>query len=104
VARIDALFAIEREIDRKLPSERQRVRQDRTRPRVEALENWLREQYARLSPNNQVAKAIAYRLNRWDGLVRFLDDGRLCLSNNAAERALRGIAMRHSLRTPFSSV
>ena len=58
---------------------------------------WLREQYARLSPANQVAKAIAYSLNRWDGLARFLDDGRLCMTNNAAERALRGIAVgRHN--------
>ena len=53
----------------------------------------MREQYARLSANNQVAKAIAYSLNCCDVLVRFLDDGRLCLSNNAAERALRGIAV-----------
>ena len=59
---------------------------------VEALGSWLHEQYARLSPNSQVAKAIAYSLNSWDALLRFLDVGRLCLSNNAAERALRGIA------------
>jgi transposase len=97
VARTDALFAIEREIVGKPPSERQRVRQERSRPRVEALEAWLREQYDRLSPNGQVAKAIAYSLNRWDGLARFLDDGRLCMTNNAAERALRGIAVgRHN--------
>jgi transposase len=97
VARTDALFAIEREINGKPPSERQRVRQERSRPRVEALEAWLREQYDRLSPNSQVAKAIAYSLNRWDGLARFLDDGRLCMTNNAAERALRGIAVgRHN--------
>jgi transposase len=97
VARTDALFDIEREINGKPPLERQRVRQERSRPRVEALETWLREQYARLSPNSQVAKAIAYSLNRWDGLARFLDDGRLCMTNNAAERALRGIAVgRHN--------
>jgi transposase len=97
VARTYALFDIEREIKGKPPLERQRVRQERSRPRVEALETWLREQYARLSPNSQVAKAIAYSLNRWDGLARFLDDGRLCMTNNAAERALRGIAVgRHN--------
>src|SRR6185436_16744702 len=79
VTRTDALFAIEREINGEQPAERRRVRQERSRPRVEALEAWLREQYARLSPNNQVAKAIAYSLNRWDGLARFLDDGRLCM-------------------------
>ena len=47
----------------------------------------------RLSPNNQIAKAIAYSLNAWDALVRFLDDGRMCLTNNAAERALHCIAV-----------
>jgi transposase len=97
VRRADALFAIEREINGKSPSERRRVRQERSKAPVEELENWLREQYDRLSPNNQVAKAIAYSLNRWDGLARFLDDGRLCMTNNAAERALRGIAVgRHN--------
>ena len=97
VARIDALFTIEREINGKPPAERRRVRQERSRTRVEALESWLREHYDRLSPNSQVAKAIAYSLNRWDGLARFLDDGRLCMTNNAAERALRGIAVgRHN--------
>jgi transposase len=75
------------------PVERWRVRQERSRPLVEALGLWLREQYARLSPAGQVAKAIAYSLNCWNALWRFLDDGRLCLSNNAAERALRGIAV-----------
>jgi transposase len=97
VARIDVLFAIEREINGLPAPERQRVRQERSRPRVEALEAWLHEQYAKLSAANQVAKAIAYSLNHWHGLVRFLDDGRLCMTNNAAERALRGIAVgRHN--------
>jgi transposase len=93
VSRTDALFAIEREINGKPPAERQCVRQERSRARVEAMEAWLREQYRRLSPNSQVAKAIAYSLNAWDALIRFLDDGRLCMTNNAAERALRGIAV-----------
>ena len=93
VARIDALFAIERDINGLPPDERLEVRHERGRPRVEALGVWLREQRGRLSPNNQVAKAIAYSLNIWDALVRFLDDGRLCMTNNAAERALRCIAV-----------
>ena len=93
VARIDALFAIERDINGLSPDERRQIRHERSRPRVEALGTWLRGQHARLSPNNQVAKAIAYSLNAWDALVRFLDDGRLCLTNNAAERALRCIAV-----------
>jgi transposase len=93
VARIDTLFAIERDINGLPPDERCRVRHERSRPRVEALGILLREQHGRLSPNNQVAKAIAYSLNAWDALIRFLDDGRLCMTNNAAERALRGIAV-----------
>ncbi len=97
VRRTDVLFAIEREINGKSPAERRHVRQERSRARVEELETWLRGQYDKLSPHNQVAKAIAYSLNRWDGLARFLDDGRLCMTNNAAERALRGIAVgRHN--------
>jgi transposase len=93
VARIDALFAIERDINGLPPDARRQVRHERSRPRTEALGVWLREQHARLSPNNQAAKAIAYSLNAWDALARFLDDGRLCMTNNAAERALRCIAV-----------
>ncbi|MPZ36255.1 MAG: transposase [Rhodospirillales bacterium] len=104
VARIDALFAVERDINGLSPEERRKVRQQRSRPRVGALGTWLREQHARLSPHGKVAKAIAYSLNAWDALVRFLDDGRLCMTNNAAERALRGIATRGSLCTPSSSI
>src|SRR5216683_1006997 len=97
VERIDALFAIEREINGAAPHECERVRHERSRPLVVALETWLREQRRKLSARNQIAKAIQYSLNRWIALTRFLDDGRLCMSNNAAERALRGIAVgRHN--------
>jgi transposase len=95
--RIDALFAIERDIAGKPPPERARVRSKHSRPLVTALETWLRKQRAKLSAKNEVAKAIAYSLNQWRGLIRFLDDGRLCMSNNAAERALRCVAVgRHN--------
>ena len=57
------------------------------------LESWMREQRAKLSRGNDVAKAMEYMLKRWPAFIRFLDDGRICLSNNAAERALRGIAL-----------
>jgi len=97
VRRIDALFAIEREINGLTPEERQRRRHQRSRPLVAELESWLREQRARLSAKNETAKAIDYSLKRRPALTRFLDDGRLCLSNNGAERALRGIAVgRHN--------
>ena len=75
------------------PMERRRVRNERSWPLILALEAWLREQRAKLSARNDTAKAISYSLNRWAGLTRYLDDGRLCMSNNAAERALRGIAL-----------
>ena len=73
------------------------MRTERSRPLVIELETWLREQRAKLSARSETAKAIDYSLKRWTALTRFLDDGRLCMSNNAAERALRGIAVgRHN--------
>ena len=53
----------------------------------------MREQRAKLSRGNEVAKAMDYMLKRWIAFTRFLDDGRICLSNNAAERGVRGIAL-----------
>ena len=93
VKRIDALFAIEREINGLMPEERLRVRQERSRSLIIELQTWLREQRARLSKNSDTTKAINYSLNRWDAFTRFLDDGRLCISNNAAERELRAVAL-----------
>jgi transposase len=93
VRRIDELFAIERDINGKSPEERRAARQERSKPLVVALEAYLREQRERLSPKNDLAKAIHYMLVRWASFTRFLDDGRICLSNNAAERALRGVAL-----------
>lgn len=93
VRRIDALFAIEREINGRPPEQRVSVRRERSKPLVEALERWLREERRRLSSKSPVAKAIDYSLKRWTAFTRFLDDGRICLSNNAAERAVRGIAV-----------
>jgi transposase len=93
VERIDALFAIEREINRLTPQERVRVRHERSQPLVTELESWLREQRGRVSKNSETGKAISYSLKRWVALTRFLDDGRLCMSNNAAERELRAVAV-----------
>ena len=73
-------------------------------PLVADLESWMREQRAKLSRSNDVAKAMDYMLKRWTAFTRFLDDGRICLSNNAAERALRGIAMTESFYTSSSSI
>jgi hypothetical protein len=93
VQRIDALFEIERSINGLDANRRKAARQDRSAPLVAGLETWMREERAKLSRNNDVAKAMDYMLKRWGSFARFLDDGRICLSNNAAERALRGIAL-----------
>ena len=93
VRRIDELFDIEREINGKPPDERLRVRQARSKSLVDALEIWLRDERRKLSSKAPVAKAIDYSLKRWPAFTRFLDDGRICMSNNAAERAVRGIAV-----------
>lgn len=93
VRMIDAIFAIERDINGASAEQRLAVRQDRSRQRVADFEAWMRTGRARLSRHNEVAKAIDYMLKRWAAFVRFLDDGRICLTNNAAERALRGIAV-----------
>jgi transposase len=91
--RIDALFAIERDINGHSAEQRRAVRQALSAPLVAELEGWMREQRARLSRTNDLAGAMDYMLKRWPAFTRFLDDGRVCLSNNAAERALRGIAL-----------
>lgn len=93
VRRIDALFEIERGINGETPERRRAVRQELSAPLVANLEAWMREQRTKLSRRNDVAKAMDYMLKRWSAFTRFLDDGRICLSNNAAERALRGIAL-----------
>ena len=93
VRRIDALFAIERTINGLAPSERLRVRQEQSAPLVADLEGWLREERSRLSRSAAVAQPIDYMLRRWERFAGFLGDGRSCLTNNAAERALRGFAL-----------
>jgi transposase len=93
VKRIDAVFDIEREINGRPPDDRLAVRQEQVRPLVDELEAWLREKRVGLSRHDDVARAIDYMLKRWDGFTAFLDDGQVCLTNNAAERALRGLAL-----------
>jgi len=93
VKRIDALFDVEREINGLSAEKRLAVRKERSAPLLADLEAWMREERARLSRHVPVAKAMDYMLNRRPGFARFLEDGRICLTNNAAERALRGIAL-----------
>lgn len=93
VRRIDAIFAVEREING-LAADARRARRDAdVRPLVEQLEAWMRTERARLSRHAGGAQAMDYMLKRLPAFTRFLDDGRICLTNNAAERALRGIAV-----------
>jgi transposase len=93
VQRIDALFDIERDINGHAIEARQTARQALSAPLVVDLHRWLGGQRAKLARGNDIAKAIDYLLKRWTAFTRFLDDGRICLTNNAAERALRGIAL-----------
>ena len=93
VRRIDAIFAIEREINGLAADDRRTARQNRVAPLVGELAEWMRAERGRLSRHADTAKAMNYMLKRWAAFTRFLDDGRICLTNNAAERALRGIAL-----------
>ncbi|WP_414655901.1 IS66 family transposase [Frateuria sp.] len=91
--RIDALFDIEREINGLPPDQRRAVRQAQSAPWIAELESWMMATRDKLSRGHDLAKAFTYMLRRWPSFTRFLDDGRICLSNNAAERALRSVAL-----------
>jgi transposase len=93
VRRIDAIFDVERDINGLPAAQRCAVRQVRVAPLVASLESWMRVERGKLSRHADVAKAMDYMLKRWDAFTRFVADGRICLTNNAAERALRGIAL-----------
>jgi transposase len=95
VARIDAIFDIERGIKGMDVSTRLEARQRLAAPLVEDLHDWMRTELGTMSRHNPVAKAIGYMLakDRWSAFTQFLEDGRICLTNNAAERALRGVAL-----------
>jgi transposase len=93
VRRIDAVFGAERAINGLPAEQRLAVRRKRVASLVAGLEAWMRENRGKLSRHNAVAKAMDYMLKRWEAFTRFLGDGRICLTNNAAERALRGIAL-----------
>ncbi len=93
VKRLDALFDIERAINGKPAAERRAVRQELSAPLMAELHMWLTGQRSMLSRNHDLAKAINYILRRWEAFTRFLDDGRVCISNNAAERALRCVPL-----------
>ena len=93
VRRFDAIFERERSINGLPPAQRLDLRAKEIAPLVQNIEAWMRAERAKLSRHTEVAKAMDYMLKRWLAFTRFLDDGRICVSNNAAERALRGIAL-----------
>jgi transposase len=93
VKRIDAIFDQERLINGAAADDRRALRQATIAPLVGGLETWMRGERAKLSRHAEVARAIDYLRKRWPAFTRFLEDGRICITNNAAERALRGIAL-----------
>jgi transposase len=93
VRQIDAIFAAERAVNGLPADQRLAVRQRQIAPLAAELEGWMRGQRARMSRHAEVGKAMDYMLTRWGAFGRFLSDGRICLTNNAAERELRGVAL-----------
>jgi hypothetical protein len=91
--RIAALYAIEIDINGQAAEERLRVRQQSSRPLVDAMHAWMTEQLERISGRSALAQAIRYALNHWEGLILFLDDGRFELDTNTVERAMRPVAL-----------
>src|SRR3954453_1991121 len=83
VRRLDALFEIERAINGRSADERRAVRQERSKPLLDDMHAWLLREREILSRSSEVLKPMNYMLRRWADFARFLDDGRICLSNNA---------------------
>jgi transposase len=91
--RIGQLYGIEKEIRGRSPAERREVRQARSRPLLETMHAWLNATMSKLSKKSDLARAIHYALERWAALLVFVEDGRVEMDNNAAERALRTVAV-----------
>src|ERR1700675_793523 len=93
IERIGALYAIEKEIRGYPADQRRQVRHAQARPLLDSLKQWLEETLEKLSRKSDTAMAVRYALSRWDALLRYVDDGRIEIDNNAAERALRTVAL-----------
>jgi len=91
--RIAGLYAVENDIRGRTPEERRAIRNARSRPQLESLKRWFEETLGKLSRKSDTALAVRYALGRWEALLRYCDDGRLEIDNNAAERALRVVAL-----------
>ena len=93
LGRIAALYTVEKTIRGMSAGERRAVRQDRSKPLLVALEAWLEHQLTRVSAKALIADAVRYALHHWDGLTRFLDDGRIELDTNVVERSIRPLVL-----------
>jgi transposase len=93
LVRIGALYRIEEQIRGRPPGERREVRQTRSKPLLASLREWFEATLLKLSRKSDTTAAIRYALSRWDALVRYIKDGHIEIDNNAAERALRGVAL-----------
>ena len=93
LARIKLLYDIEAEIRGAPPEMRRAIRQQRSKPVVDALKPWLEASLAKVSKGSTLAEALGYGLNHWDGLCRYLDDGRVEIDSNTVERSIRGLAL-----------
>jgi hypothetical protein len=91
--RIGELYAVESDINGRSPEERREIRNARSWPLLESLKQWLEETLVKLSKKSDTAVAVRYALGRWESLMRYCDDGHLEIDNNAAERALRAVAL-----------
>jgi transposase len=102
LGRIGQLYAIEKDIRGRNAEERRVVRQEKSRPIVDDLEPWLRAKLELISQKSKLAEAIRYALSRWEGLTRFLDDGRIEIDSNIVERTIRPIALnrKNALSSP----
>ena len=93
LARLKKLYDIEADIRGLPPGVRKRMRQEHAKPIVEALETWFEASLAKVPRGGKLGEALAYGLNHWNGLVLFLDDGRIEIDSNTVERSIRGIAL-----------
>ena len=100
LARIAAIYAIEVEIRGQKAEARHAARQQRAKPLVDSLKTWFEVQLATVSRKGTIAEAIRYGLGRWDGLVHFLDDGRIEIDFNVVERTIRPIALNRKNALP----
>jgi transposase len=98
--RIGELYAVEEDIRGRQPEERRQVRNERSRPLLASLKQWLEETLVKLSRKSDTAQAVRYALGRWEALLRYVDDGHLEIDNNAAERALRVVALGRNYVQP----